>query len=708
MSPEQARGASIDERADIWAFGCCLFEALSGSRAFPGDSVTDILAAVIKTEPEWGRIPSSTPWRVRDVLRRCLRKDKRQRFRSIGDVRIELGEAPPSDLPEGRRGNPKLAAAMALFAVAGFGLALWALLRNPVPDPMPVSRWSISLPPGGSLFQGWGTEGDLGQTSSVVISPDGRQIAYIVQRGGATELFLRAADALEAEAVDAGARAAMPFFSPDSRFLGFRSASNKLMKVSVKGGAPVIITDPGRRLKGDEIRGASWGADGSIVFTSGAAGGLYRVSANGGEPALLAEPRREMGERTYRFPDVLPGEKAVVFTLVTTEIESFDEASIAVLSLDTGEIRTLLEGGSSARFSPTGHLVYVRAGSLLAVPFDPIALEVTGTPVRVVDGVAHWPTMGSAEFSLSREGSLLYAPGAVYGTSEQVVSVDRAGVATPLVRETSAFYHVRLSPDGRALALSIDNANMSLWVYDVGRGALTRLVSGANNWQPVWHPDGRRLTFSSDRKGVMNLFSAAADGSGEVQRLTHGGRAQTPESWTPDGRTVAFSELSEKTGDDIWLLEEGADVGRPFLGTPANEGGASFSPSGRSMAYQSDESGRWEIYVCAYPGPGARRQVSIDGGTDPVWDPAGRELFYRSGNKMMAVTVESEPLLSFGRPRLLFESPAYHNHLKTYDVTANGGGFVMIEGGRSLPPPTELVIVQNWSGELRQLVPEEN
>jgi hypothetical protein len=171
---------------------------------------------------------------------------------------------------------------------------------------------------------------------------------------------------------------------------------------------------------------------------------------------------------------------------------------------------------------------------------------------------------------------------------------------------------------------------------------------------------------------------------------------------------VAFSELSEKTGDDIWLLEEGADVGRPFLGTPANEGGASFSPSGRSMAYQSDESGRWEIYVCAYPEPGARRQVSIDGGTDPVWDPAGRELFYRSGNKMMAVTVESEPLLSFGRPRLLFESPAYHNHLKTYDVTANGGGFVMIEGGRSLPPPTELVIVQNWSEELKRLVPVEN
>jgi Tol biopolymer transport system component len=579
-----------------------------------------------------------------------------------------------------------------------------------MPNPSPVSRWSISLPAGASIVRGLGVEGNLGQTSSVAISPDGRHIAYVVARGGGTELYLRAADALEAEAVDGGDGAAMPFFSPDSRFLGFRAADNKLMKVSVKGGAPVIITDPdaSSSVFSSEIRGASWGTDESIVLTPGPSGGLYRVPASGGEPALLAEPRREMGERTYRFAEVLPGGKAVVFTLVSAEIESFDDASIAVLSLDTGEIRTLLEGGSSARFSPTGHLVYARAGSLLAVPFDPIALEVTGTPVRVIDGVATWPTLGSAEFALSREGSLVYAPGEPRGTGDRVVTVDRAGAATPLVSETRAFYQVRLSPDRRALALAIDGANMGLWVYDVARGALTRLVSSANNWQPIWNPEKHRLTFAWDGDGMMALFSVSADGSGEVQRLTRGERDQIPDSWTPDGRTLAYNELGEETGTDIWLLQPGASGPRPFARTPANESGASFSPSGRSMAYQSDESGRSEIYVCAYPEPGAKRQVSIDGGTDPVWDPAGRELFYRSGNKMMAVAVESEPRLELARPRLLFESPRYHNHPKSYDVAASGEGFVMIERSQSPPPPTELVIVQNWLEELKRLVPTEN
>ena len=342
-------------------------------------------------------LASDAPALIQRVLRRCLAKPVARRFQHIGDVRFDLEEpssvVAPVDVGANR--NTSLLLVTALVVGIATGVAVWTFLRPETPVPKLVSRWTISLPPGGSISLTDAT--GFGQTPSVAISPDGRHLAYIVARGSTSHLYLRAADALRAEPVDSGEGATMPFFSPDGQSLGFATANGStLMKVSVRGGAPVAISEVGLW-----VRGASWGPDGNIFFNPGTAGGLHRVPADGGEQEVLASPRREQGEKAYRFVEVLPGGKAVVVTLVSDDIESFDDASIAVISLVTGEVRTIVEGGSSPRYSVTGHLVYARAGDLLAVPFDATALEVTGAPVRVLEGVAGYPTIGYSEFSLS-------------------------------------------------------------------------------------------------------------------------------------------------------------------------------------------------------------------------------------------------------------------------------------------------------------------
>ena len=699
MSPEQAKGKQLDRRTDIFAFGAVLYEMLTGKKAFRGDNVSEVLASVIKDEPDWDALPSDALLSIERVVRRCLNKTVARRFQHIGDAGFDL-EEPVSMTAPVNVAVKRYSRLLLVATLIATGVAVWALLRSETPVPKPVSRWTVLLPPGGAI-----SHQDVagpGTSPSVAISPDGRHLAYLVARGSTSHLYLRAADALQGEPVDSGERATTPFFSPDSQTLGFATVNGTLMKVSVRGGAPVAISEVGLW-----VRGASWGPDGNIFFNPGTAGGLYRVSADGGEQEVLASPRRDQGEKAYRFAEVLPGGQAVVFTLFSDDIESFDDASIAVLSLETGEVRTLVEGGSSPRYSVTGHLVYARAGDLFAVPFDARALEVTGAPVRVLEGVAGYPAMGSAEFSLSLDGSLFYAPGEPIGIDQRVVWVDRTGTATTLVQETRAFYQPRVSPDGRSLAVVINDANMGLWVYDIARGSLTRIVSGSNNWNPVWAPDGEHVTFSSDRGGTMSLFSTASDGSGQPKHLNGGAPEQNPESWTPDGQTLVFKELSPETGYDIWLLSAAGDT-TPFLQTSANEKGAEISPNGRWMAYQSDESGRMEIYVCPFPQAEPKRQVSIEGGTEPLWKPDGRELFYRDGYKIMSVETETEGTLALAQPQLLFESDSYMTHESTYAVSADGERFVMIDQSESVRPPTELVLVQNRAEELKRLVPTDN
>ena len=386
-----------------------------------------------------------------------------------------------------------------------------------------------------------------------------------------------------------------------------------------------------------------------------------------------------------------------------------------MLSLETGEYQVVLEGGTNARYSPTGHLIYARSGSLLAVPFDLDELRVKGTPVPVLEGVTTSATAGQAEFSVSPDGSLLYAPGDSWGDDHRVVWVDREGRSKPLIEAPRAYLALRFSPSGRSLAISIDGANASVWMYDLARRTLTRQGFGSSDGFPIWTPDGNRVTFMSSRAGPWNLFWQPADGSGQAERLTNSEYAQYPGSWSPNGKTLVFQEDSAETGSDIWTLSiEGERAGRPLLQEKFNERQPLFSPNGRWILYVSDESGRDEVYLQPFPGPGAKRQVSAEGGTNPLWNPNGGEIFYQNGDRMMAVEVKSEATLALDTPRMLFQRDMSIGRLarlfsfSPYDVAPDGQRFVMIDDSESDPPPKQLILVQNWSEELKRLAPLEN
>jgi serine/threonine-protein kinase len=697
MSPEQARGQPVDKRTDIWSFGCCLFEALAGRHPFAGATVSDVLAAVLEREPDWSELPRETPPAVASLVRRCLQKDARHRLHDIADARIELSEAaalqsgPVPFLPPAARRRlahwPVFAAAVSGI-LAGSAIAFWALARPPeIPR---VQRFSVELPATAPMA--------LGVGPAVALSPDGSALVYVASRGETTELYNRSLDSLEASPIPGTEGGTGPFFSSDADWLGF-FAGGKLKKRPSSGATAVSLADAPAE------RGASWSVDDRIVLVPEAAGGLASVAAAGSPLEALTKVDRERGARSDRWPHALPGGGAVLFTSWTDE--GFD---IEVLDLATGGRRTLLEDGSYARYVPTGHLVFLRGSDLMAVRFDAPALEVTGSPVRVVDGVGYDPLTGAGHFDFDQEGTLVYAPvGVLDAAAEepgQLLIVDRRGAARRLGGAERPFELPRLSPNNRRLALTVtENDTTDVWVRDLERGTMTRLTFEGNNAAAIWSPDGERIVFSSDRDGTFNLYSMLADGSGEATRLTKSGNLQMPTSWSPDGRTLVLTELELSTGFDIRLLPmEPPGESRVLLRSSFNEVGGSFSPDGKWLAYVSDETGHNEVYLTRYP-EGGKWQISTDGGVEPVWAPGGLELLYRNGPWMLSVSLEPAPELRVSRPRLLFEMPfsegeaAYPN----FDVTSSGE-FVVIQSGFGATT-TDLIVVLNWFRELEHLLP---
>jgi serine/threonine-protein kinase len=697
MSPEQARGKALDKRTDVWSFGCCLFEALTGHAAFLGETVSDTIAKILEREPAWGALPGRTPRRIRELLASCLTKDPANRLHDIADVRIEMAKALTQPEVSARQDKRALLTAVAV-AVAATAVALWSLTRTPEIG-RAVTRTILQLPEGERLAR------DLA-APSVAISPNGRYVAYLTGLGFTAvgdknnHLWLRSLDDLEARAIEGGESAAAPVFSPDSEWVGF-ARERTLLRAAVSGGAP-------RRIAGlDGIpHGVDWSGD-ELVFSGEVSSGLFRVPGAGGEPDVLTALASEPREKSHRFPQVLPGGDAVLFTLATSTTESWDDASIAVASMKTGEYKIVLEGGASARYSPTGHLVYARGGSIHAVKFDLENLEVTGRPVQVLEGVMTSAVGGAAEFDLAENGSLLYAPGLSGTEDRRVVSIDRQGRVEPLIETARPFTALRISADGRYVVFGVHACIDSIWLYAMDRGTLTRLTSEWDNNAPVWDPSGREIAVTSARASAYNLYKVGLDGGGKAERLATSDYVQIPTSWSPDGAVLAFHELRAETGADVFLLSSSGDP-EPFLTGRADERFAAFSPNGRWIAYQSDETGRHEIYVRRYPGGGGLRQVSTDGGAYPVWNPNGKELFYRDGDKMMAVTVETGGDLVLGRPTVLFERRYGRSAFSTFAVTPDGRRFIDLDDSVAEPAPTHLVLVQNFAEELKRLAPARN
>ncbi len=693
MSPEQARGRPIDKRTDIWAFGCVLYEMLTGRKAFAADNLTDTIAAVVKSDPDWSKLPLDAPLRL---LRRCLEKDPRKRLRDISDAQILFDEMGPAS------GRPSVPVsrlpwvAAAVFAAIAAGLAV--LQFRAAPPPRPVARLTIPIAEA--------TELALFPMPAVAISSDGSRVVYAATRAGRTQLYLRPIDQIEAKPIQGAEGGQGPFFSPDGQWIGF-FAEGKLKKVPVAGGPALALCDA------PDGRGASWGLDDTIWFAPEFSAGIWRVAASGGQPQKVTMPDPKKGERSHIWPDLLPGGKTVIFTVGLAGIVSYDEARIAAHSLDTGQQKTLLERGTYARYVPNpagaGRLVFAREGFLLAAPFDPARLELAGSPAPVVEGVLRIAVPGTGHYAFStptpaRSSSLVYVPGARETAERVVVWADRQGKIQPLPLPARGYVGVRMSPDGTRLALTtLSGGGQEVWLSEALRGTQTRLSAETGGGRtPVWSPDGKRLVYSSGVGGRTSIWMKLVDGGGAPERIFESESDAFATSWSPDGRYLALTQFEAQ--GDLWILPlDGNRKPVPFLRTRSSELFAAFSPDprGRWLAYASNESGRYEVYVQEFPGEpfgaGRRVQVSTGGGTSPVWSRSGQELFYQIGEKLMAVSISTRPVFTPSTPRLVVETE-YYGLLNEplFDVAPDGRRFVMIRSGEKRRSPRELIFVMNW------------
>ena len=715
MSPEQARGKAVDKRTDIWAFGCVLYELLTGKQAFHGEDVTDILAAVVKTEPDRNCLPGATPPAIRVLLRRCLRKDRRQRLADAGAVRIEIEDAlaasaslePTATGPAARDGRRQIGLGLAALGIFALGCVVAWYLKPSLPRSPSPAHLVVVLPPGDQL---------TGVNPPMEISPDGAQLAYVATRNGIEQLFLRALDDPEAKPIPNTDGAFNPFFSPDGQWVGF-FAQGKLKKISIHGGVPVTLCDAGLGA------GASWGTDDTIVFVPSRDSGLWRVSAAGGKAQVLTTPDPAKGEYSHRYPQILPGGRGVLFTALRGF--GWDESRIELLRLDTKERTILVQGGHTGRYVPSGYLIYYRAGSLLAVRFNLARLELTSAaPVTVGDGARQSAGSVGADYSVSTAGTLAYVSGSPHQFESRLVWVDRQGAVQPIPAPPRGYSSPALSGDGKLVVVNVTSDTEQLWTFDLARGTLTQLTSEqGSNRDGVWTADGKRVAYRSNRAGTWNLFWRPSDGSGSEERLTTSDKHHIASSFSPDGQLLAFEEDNPATGEDIWelrlrdlsassgqvpsaaSLRDSGQAGQvhqvqPYLRTPFNEANARFSPDGRWLAYDSDESGGYEVYVQTYPGPGGKWRVSSGGGYDPRWNRNGREMFYQSGDKMMAVDIITSPSFSASAPKMLFEGQDLG-----WDVSPDGQRFLMVKAVEQQQAATQINIVLNWFEELKRRVP---
>jgi serine/threonine-protein kinase len=678
MSPEQLRGAHVNHRVDIWAFGCVLYEMLAGRRVFNEATEADLVAAIVHRAPDRTPLAASTPMPIRSLVERCLAKDPDARPGAMAEVRAALRECETAVrvTPRGRRYGARSAVAALLSVAAVAATTAW-LLRPGPPRPAPqVTRFAIPAATGRS-FGG----------RSFAISPDGSRVAHASSRG----LIVRSRERMDGEELLIPAPLVRaPFFSPDSQFIGFADGQ-ALYKVAASGGEPVRIADA------DAAALASWSSSG-ILFAD--VRGLFRVSPDGGRPELLAMREPLENNEQAAYPELLPGGHAVLFTVLPIRTISVGwEGNLAgsrleVLDLRTGVRRTVAQGASRGRYLSSGHVVYAGASSLRVVPFSLSRLEAVGPPATVISDISY------GEFAISDDGTLVYVTGGGQDLST-LVWVDRQGREEPIGAPAAPYLYPRLSPDETRIALDVGGPpDRNVYIWDSQRKALALFTQDrAGNPLVAWSPDGSRLSFGSDRFGATQVFVQAVDGRSEPERLLRSDRLQMPLAFTPDGRLL-FSEEVPKRGRDIKLLWlDGSGRIEPLVQGVRHDANAEVSPDGRWLAYDSEESGRFEVYVRPYPDVDrASWQVSVSGGRQPLWSKDGHELFYRDfSGALLAVPIVAAPSFSAGPPTTIVERGYIGAGAalsgRTYDVSRDRR-FLML---KPLPStPTSLVMVVNW------------
>jgi Tol biopolymer transport system component len=703
MAPEQARGKAVDRRTDIWAFGCLLYEMLTGARPFDGETVTDVISAIVSREPDWNALPAHVPESVAQLVRRCLQKDPRKRLRDIGEARIVL-EAPGAPVPvptvpkETTTGRTQslawtISAVAAAIAIAALVWAYGSVQRQTARSnaPATVTRFDVQAPDAASALT-------LVFRPAIALSANGRALAFVAAAAGVEHIYVRTRSDPSVWTVPGSARGTTPALSPDGTAIAF-FASGQIWKAPI-GGEPTAVG------AASDVRGLSWTEDGRVVLTPGAAAPLMIMPAGGGEMRPLT--KMAPGERTHRWPQALPGGKAVLFTVGTlASPDSYDKSNIEGVITATGERRVIVAGSAMARYCGDGRLLFTRGAALYSIAFDPGRLTSSGDPVQVVPAVARDPSTGAAHFSCASDGTLAYVPATSLSEQRQLFWVGDAQRMESVKLPPGPFQEARISPDGgQAVLLNGTSLNGDVWVLEFASGTFRRLTFTSTNVAPIWSADGQTVYFTSfnPARNSSTLMKKPADGSREaVAVATVDGRGYV--AWVDANETSAILDVTDPAidrGDIVRLSFVSPQPMRKLIETATNEFGSAVSPNGQWLAYESDETGRPEVHVFDLSGTRARWQVTTEGGNEPHWSSDGRQLFYRSSNRLMAVPLEPGKTFRYGKPRPLFDG-IYNSGIesgRSYDVDPKTGRFLLVRPADDGPSPRSVRVVLNWPVEL--------